>query len=172
MGHQRNLLEAWMCDAAIVLEYCAGEGTLSELVSAVCLGKPVLLIGELDTWAKGRTEWRYVDQWFKSKQIEAGLMSPIIKAARARLDDTTGLMVDLVQTTIVNDSLKLADSCKHMGSSVAAIDAAMWLEERLTEAQTGEIPELGSFSLAAVKEREDIERLMRGYCEWLTTVSL
>jgi predicted Rossmann-fold nucleotide-binding protein len=50
MGHQRNFLEALLCDAAVVFE--GKEGTISEAVGTLCLGKPVLL------WANGWTEDR------------------------------------------------------------------------------------------------------------------
>lgn len=48
-GDQQSLLEAWMSDACIVLATGAGDGTFSELVSALCLERPVLLIGDPTT---------------------------------------------------------------------------------------------------------------------------
>lgn len=47
LGHQRNLLEACLCDAAIVLP--GGSGTVSEALAALGLARPVLLVGQ--TWA-------------------------------------------------------------------------------------------------------------------------
>jgi uncharacterized protein (TIGR00725 family) len=44
LGHQRNYLEACLIDAAVVLP---GEtGTISEAVAALCLGKPVVFLGD------------------------------------------------------------------------------------------------------------------------------
>jgi predicted Rossmann-fold nucleotide-binding protein len=43
MGEQRNFFEALLCDAAVVLP--GGSGAISEAVSMLCLGKPVLLGG-------------------------------------------------------------------------------------------------------------------------------
>lgn len=43
IGHQRNLLIASLCDAAVVLE--GGLGTTSECLAALGLGRPVLLVG-------------------------------------------------------------------------------------------------------------------------------
>jgi predicted Rossmann-fold nucleotide-binding protein len=44
LGHRRNYLEAWMCDAAIVLK--GDTGTKSELGSALALRRRVVLVGE------------------------------------------------------------------------------------------------------------------------------
>jgi predicted Rossmann-fold nucleotide-binding protein len=48
LDHQRNYLEASMCDAAICLD--GGAGTLSEIVCALSLQRPVALVG--DHWAR------------------------------------------------------------------------------------------------------------------------
>jgi predicted Rossmann-fold nucleotide-binding protein len=44
LGDKRNYLEAWLCDGAIALK--GKEGTLSEVVATLCLGKPVVLVGD------------------------------------------------------------------------------------------------------------------------------
>lgn len=48
LDHKRNCLEACLCDAAVALE--GEDGTASEAVSCLCLGKPVVFIG--DSWKK------------------------------------------------------------------------------------------------------------------------
>lgn len=48
LNHQRNYLEACMCDAAICLY--GGDGTTSELASCLCLRRPVALVGS--EWKK------------------------------------------------------------------------------------------------------------------------
>ena len=48
LGHKRNCLEACLCDAAVALE--GGDGTVSEAVFTLSLGKPVVFIG--NTWNK------------------------------------------------------------------------------------------------------------------------
>ena len=44
LGHKRNYLEALLCDGAFA--FPGGSGTLSEAVATLCLGKPVILIGD------------------------------------------------------------------------------------------------------------------------------
>ena len=44
LGHKRNYLEAVLCDAAFA--FPGAEGTLSEAVAVLCLGKPVVMIGQ------------------------------------------------------------------------------------------------------------------------------
>lgn len=49
LKHKRNYLEAFLCDVAVGL--VGGPGTLSEVVFALSLGRPVVLIGR-DHWEK------------------------------------------------------------------------------------------------------------------------
>lgn len=44
LGHKRNYLEAHLCDAAIGL--AGGDGTKSEVLFALSLGRPVALVGD------------------------------------------------------------------------------------------------------------------------------
>jgi predicted Rossmann-fold nucleotide-binding protein len=44
IGHRRNYLEACLCDAAVGLK--GGDGTISEVVFALALRKPVALVGD------------------------------------------------------------------------------------------------------------------------------
>jgi SLOG cluster4 family len=47
LGHKRNYVEACMCDAAVALP--GGDGTVSEVTSALSLGRPVAFVGEWRT---------------------------------------------------------------------------------------------------------------------------
>jgi len=42
-NHERNFLEAFVCDAAIAFE--GGDGTISEVAFCLALGRPIVLVG-------------------------------------------------------------------------------------------------------------------------------
>jgi predicted Rossmann-fold nucleotide-binding protein len=50
LDHRRNYLEAVLCDAAVA--FPGGSGTKSEVVATLCLGKPVVLVG--DEWSEAK----------------------------------------------------------------------------------------------------------------------
>jgi predicted Rossmann-fold nucleotide-binding protein len=102
MDHQRNFLEASLCDAAIVLE--GGIGTISEAVSAISLGKPVLLAGTV--WAK---KCPALHQLFEVRNLADNSEDILFKKARKRLGEKTDKcsMRDLIEQALKPGSIQL-----------------------------------------------------------------
>jgi predicted Rossmann-fold nucleotide-binding protein len=139
MDHQRNFLEASLCDAAVVL--MGGEGTISEAVSTICLGKPVLLAGA--AWIE---RWPALDELFNRRALPPSLETELFTITRAKLraDTTNGPMNELI-----NEALKPGRTRLHERSRlVAAGDVqacpaiADWLEEIRALPRKGEFPPL------------------------------
>jgi len=148
MGHQRNFLEAWICDAAIVLQ---GEaGTVSELVSALCLNKPVLLIGE--TWMN---DWPNVYRLFEEGEMDVSLKVEVITEAVAKLDQLVGPMAHHVRKLVTADRLTTTTWCRYAGSAEGIIAVDQWLTAFSGAAGTGDFPEVEGF-----------EELEHAYAEW------
>lgn len=80
LGHQRNLLEACLCDAAVVLP--GGIGTVSEGLAALGLGRPVLLIG--DAFA-GAPDADVLPRLVRGEHVDAAALDGWCRAARARV---------------------------------------------------------------------------------------
>jgi uncharacterized protein (TIGR00725 family) len=148
MGHQRNFLEAWICDSAIVLP--GGPGTVSELVSALCLNKPVLLIGE--TWMN---DWPNVCRLFEEGEIGVALKSEIITKAIAKLDQQTGPMAHYVRKFITVDRLTTDTLCHYAGNAEGINAVDHWLTALSGVTGTGDFPEVEGF-----------EQLEQAYAEW------
>jgi hypothetical protein len=74
LGHKRNYVEASMCDAAAALP--GGDGTVSEVTSALSLGRPVAFVGE----------WR-TDVDLDASDVSSVL---IVKRTRKRFGNPTG----------------------------------------------------------------------------------
>jgi uncharacterized protein (TIGR00725 family) len=139
MGHQRNLLEAALCDAAVVLE--GGDGTVSELVASLCLGRPVLLVGE--TW---RTGWPELVALFRDPSTaDAGDTARLVQTARRRLDVRNGPMAADVRTTIVQDRLRTTPSCRYVDLAHAPAVAGQWLESLAETPRAGALPRVDHF---------------------------
>lgn len=160
-GHQRNLLEAWLADACVVLGAGAGDGTLSELVCALCLGRPVLLVADPDEWAPG-SGWATVHGWFGAGRVDQTTAGPVLDLAHARLG-AVGPMTDLVRRPVAADHL-------HLGTPSILLDpsheagAVSWVKARVGE------PRLGSFPTVApsdAAERAEFRDLRSAYDMWL-----
>lgn len=72
LGHKRNCLEACLCDGAVALE--GKEGTASEAVACLALGKPVAFVG---------SAWKA----FKLDQAGQENFTSLIQAALKRIDN-------------------------------------------------------------------------------------
>lgn len=163
-GDQRNLLEVWMSDACIVLATGAGDGTFSELVSALCLGRPVLLIGDPATW---RTDplWSQVREWIESRQVDDGSTEAITKRVREYL--CKGAIWDLVSDTLTAEKLHVPDGCAFLAPGDDAA-ADRWIGERLDAGQVGDFPSIDSKDDTVGRE---FETLRAKYLEWLKGLS-
>jgi hypothetical protein len=147
IGHRRNFLEAAMCDAAIVLE--GGDGTVSELVSTLCLGKPVLLVGE--TWRRGRPDVRGL---FDGADADR---RSLVEVTRRRLDAATGPMAQQVREVVVEERLVVTPACRYAELAEGAATATAWLEAVVGAPRTGALPAINYF--------DDVRA---PYDDWLT----
>jgi hypothetical protein len=170
MGHQRNLLEAWLCDAAIVLK--GAEGTISEAVSALCLGKPVLLAGS--TWAEdcsasNRLVANAQDalyRLFNTRDLAEDQKSSLVGTTLVRLEEGNedGPMKHLIASTFQSDKIQFREHSyltPKTGLEEACQIIAGWLTELQELPRTGEFPHLGG-KYDGVKEKYD---------EWLRQLS-
>jgi hypothetical protein len=152
IGDQRNLLNAWLCDAAVVFD--GGLGTVSECVSALCLGRPVLLVGE--TWRDEEHQHAYVDlpALFGNDPVRVGQRDDLAAGARAKLGDEVGAMAHHVRTHVTADRLVASDLCRHVGMRGVIPTLGGWLAD-VTADRRGSFPGVGGF--------EDLER---AYHDW------
>ena len=130
IGHQRNFLGAAMCDAAVVLE--GGDGTISELVSTLCLGKPVLLVGE--SW---RTAWPAVWALFHGGDADR---RALVEVTRRRLGSGRGPLAHAVQDVVTEERLAVTPACRHADLVDAVTTADDWLDSLVGVPSTGALP--------------------------------
>ncbi len=149
-----------MSDACIVLATGAGDGTFSELVSALCLGRPVLLIGDPATW---RTDplWSQVREWIESRQVDDCSTETITQRVREYL--RMGAIWELVRDTLTAENLHVAEGCAFLAPDEDAA-ADRWIGERLRAGQVGEFPSIDSEDDTV---RREFETLRSEYLEWL-----
>ena len=137
MADQRNFLEASLCDAAVVLK--GGDGTVSEAVSVLCLGKPVLLVG--DTWREDRPE---LYQMFTTRNLARKQKKALVESARKRMNRKGGPISGLIQQRITPAKLRVSEYCRFQPTidleGRQAID--IWLTSLEQLPQTGEFPVL------------------------------
>ena len=140
MGDRRNFLEASLCDAAIVLE--GEEGTISEAVSAISLGKPVLLVGTV--WA---TRCPALHQLFDVRVLTGNPKDILVEEARKRLGEKTDKdpMRDLIEQALEPGSIPLHESSRLVSADgmQACPAIASWLTEIRGLQQKGAFPPLG-----------------------------
>ena len=120
IGDRRNLFEAWLCDAAIVFE--GGLGTVSECVSALCLGRPVLLLGR--TWVEKSTEYVGLPALFTLARPPARQRKILVEHTRTKLGaGLDGPMSAQVDEVIRLDRLVADPSlCRHVEGPEEALD--------------------------------------------------
>jgi predicted Rossmann-fold nucleotide-binding protein len=152
MGNQRNFLEACLCDAAIVLE--GAEGTISEAVSALCLGKPVLLCRRTPTEDRSATYQvsdaqkalfnarKALYQLFETQRITEDQKSDLVKVTRDRLKEVkyeNPTMQRLIQENVHPDNVRFPErSCLiPTNDPEACQDIASWLAELTNLSRTG-----------------------------------
>ncbi|WP_344475788.1 hypothetical protein [Nonomuraea monospora] len=156
MNHQRNFLEASLCDAAIVLK--GAKGTISEGVSTLCLGKPVLLAGT--NWTK---ECFPLYQLFKAHVLTENRKSDLVKTVLDRLGtgNESGPMRHLIAATVRPDNVLLSEHSRLVpAAGLEACEAiARWLVELETLPRTGEFPELKGYEQVKEKYDEWLKRL-------------
>jgi uncharacterized protein (TIGR00725 family) len=142
MGHQRNLLEAALCDAAVVLE--GGDGTVSELVGCLCLHKPVLLVGE--SWAG---TWPGLVASFQDPSA-GGDTARLVQVARRRLDPRNGPMAAHVRSLVGAERVTTTSWCRYADLAEARTAAGEWLASLAETPRDGALP--GIEHLDAVRE--------------------
>jgi uncharacterized protein (TIGR00725 family) len=150
MASQRNFLEANLCDASVVFE--GGSGTLSEAVSMLCLGKPVLRVEAKSSGS------RSLHQLFKTKELPAKEASELVNTARRKLSLDGGPMKDLIEQTVVSANLRsLPAHSGFVSTTSQEIHQAMqrWLESLRSLTNTGAFPELERYA--------DVKRCYDGY---------
>ena len=159
MGHQRNFLEARLCDAAVVL--MGGEGTISEAVSTICLGKPVLLAGA--SWIE---RWPALDQLFKKRALAPSLETELFTITRAelRVDKPNGPMKKLIEEALQPGSSRLHERSRlvAVGDVQACPAIADWLAEIRGLPRKGEFPPLS----------KQYDRVRTDYRNWIETLVL
>ncbi len=89
LGHKRNYLEAHLCDAAIGL--AGGNGTKSEVLFALSLGRPVALVGDGwkdDGWNLQADREAAVETLMRAASKRVGWGAPDIVVLNDRLNET------------------------------------------------------------------------------------
>lgn len=160
-GDQRNLLEPWMSDACVVLATGAGDGTFSELVSGLCLGRPILLVGEPTMWSTDRP-WSQVRDWFESGHVDESSAEEIIRHVRDYLGE--GAITDLVRAILKAENLGVDRTCAFLGPD-EDVAAGRWIADRLAAGQVGEFPAIASTDDAV---RAEFRAMTSAYRQWLT----
>lgn len=159
-GNRRNLLEAALSDACVVLGPGAGDGTLSELVSALCLGRPVLLLADP---ARAKSPWPAVHSWFADREVAGEAVEDVLRRTRSKLGGPEGVLGDLVRTSVTKDNLRVTKRCEcHALDADAAV--ASWVASRLEEKALGRFPDVSPASAPQVAE---FRRIKTTYEAWL-----
>jgi uncharacterized protein (TIGR00725 family) len=163
MADQRNFLEGSLCDAAVVLP--GEEGTVSEAVSSLCLGKPVLLVGA--TWKERVRSGGFpkgcpkLYQLFTTRELTDDQKSTLVKAALDKLEPDCGPMGDRIRESVVPEKLRVSEHSDFVHTTAPAGygDIARWLAGLRSVPQTGRFPDLGA---------DERQRQMKpGYISWL-----
>jgi SLOG cluster4 family len=145
LGDKRNYLEARICDAAVALR--GGEGTLSEITSALSVGRPVALVG------KWRTD---VDL---DAEDRSAVLERIVRGAQTKLDNPPGN--EEIDALIIQDvQVDALDPLPPYGYFELCEAAAVvrWIESVLP----GPAPFAGEFPRIA-----GMERIASEYEQWL-----
>jgi predicted Rossmann-fold nucleotide-binding protein len=168
MGHQRNILEALLCDAGVVL--AGAEGTISEAVSTLCLGKPVLFCGSTHTEDRPAANplfniQKALYQLFETQDLTERQKSDLVKVTvhRLRRGNENGVMKDRIAQTVKAEKIQLPErSCLVPATDPEPCQAiAGWLTELETLPLTGEFPDLGG----------KYSQMKVNYDEWLNGLS-
>lgn len=152
LGHQRNLLEAWLCDAAVVFE--GGRGTASECVSSLCLGRPVLLVG--DRWHDDRGDYD-LPALFAGEGAATTARSDLVKASHQRLG-LGGAMGSLVRTDVKPDRLVTHENCQHISVEELSLEPdgrlLSWLTQVVATTPFAEFPDIAELRALKQAHRE------------------
>jgi predicted Rossmann-fold nucleotide-binding protein len=136
LEHKRNALEACLCDAAIVLE--GNEGTISEAVFTLWLGKPVVFIG--NSWKAYKMDAQIEKAEF-TKMVEAALKRVgVLSSPDAPLDtlfEWNDISKDLAAKA---NYLWLPSPTTEEEASGTIRGALDWLQERINGAPQGYFP--------------------------------
>ena len=161
VGDRRNLLEASLSDACVVLGTGAGDGTLSELVSAVCLGRPVLLLADPDR-GEDAPPWPEVRSWFTDGERSEAAVADVLARTRSKLGEPAGVFGDLVGR-VTKANLWLTDTCTCLG--LDADLAVPWISQRLDDEPLGRFPDI---SPATATEKTEFASIRSQLEAWLT----
>jgi predicted Rossmann-fold nucleotide-binding protein len=146
LGDRRNYLEASMCDAAIALP--GGDGTVSEVASALSLGRPVAFVGN----------------WRAEVNLDASDISTVLEdmvdRTRRRFGNPTG--TDGIDARLARGALlKALNPLRHYRYfEVCQAQAVVkWIESVVP----GPGSFMGEFRIAGLEEEE----VVRPYERWL-----
>lgn len=154
LSHRRNCLEACICDAAIALQ--GNEGTISEAVFSLWLGKPVVFIG--DTWKDYGLDLpegvRFVDMVDAAFSRVGAL--PSEDAPLDTLFAKDALSGDLSSKA---NYLWLPSPPTKNQVPVVISDALKWLQRQIAKAPRGYFPSIKRYASVAAE-----------YNKWVSTV--
>lgn len=150
VGHQRNYLNAAMCDVAIA--FPGGHGTDSEVVFALALGRPVVLVGE---------DWERVFPLSQDLAARGALVGSAQRrvrgGGRTELDALITRAYEAFPTAKLRvQRLPLDAPAEEIVSTARGLAEAAGLR--------GDFPEL--------RDRPDLVGVARGYRDWLRSVGV
>jgi len=136
LGHWRNYLEGFLCDAAIGLP--GGDGTLSEVMFALSLQRPVAIVG---------------DRWKQTWDVDDAFQSNVLDGAFARLR-RSGSKPDFdvfLDRADVEIALQRLPRHKYFSQSTPPGDVVDWIRGSISSPLVGAFPPLDGYEVVIVK---------------------
>lgn len=148
LGHDRNYVNAAMCDVAVA--FPGGEGTDSEVAFALALGRPVVLVG---------------DRWERAFPTDEGgsARRHLIESAKGRVKGRQGRDIDDLVNRAYRDLPSAVLTVRRVTLDEPAADivaSAVALAEGT--GLPGDVPHLA--------DRPDLEPLAEDYRAWLSGI--
>jgi predicted Rossmann-fold nucleotide-binding protein len=140
LGHRRNYLEACLVDGALALP--GEEGTISEATATLCLGKPVVFVG--DFWLESSPLAPVLNEAGAGRSIAATAWTVWITAAMTRLGgDPRSPIGRLIELDVRAERLAGAEARLRHVPSAGVASAAATVLGLIGSAPTHAFPPLG-----------------------------